>query len=289
MRIQSIVLGTLVRIAIGLALIAAPMALYKLVLAKPLGMALGYGSASPPFLNPMAMLACLLAGYSVYLLAIERRSPAELVPDPGKLTLGAVSAVALIGGPILGLYAAGCYQMVTYRGLDGFLVVIPTILTAAMLEEVVFRGLIFAVLERGIGTIWAMVVQSCLFGLIHMSNPGLNGWIALASIVLIGALWTCLFVLWRNVWAVGAHHAVWNLTIVATGLPLSGLEEFRAAAPFDSVLSGPELMTGGAGGPELSLVTLALVATAIAGLLVPVWSHRRPGMIGAALPSDQRE
>jgi len=138
----------------------------------------------------------------------------------------------------------------------------------------VFRGLVFAVLERAFGTLPSLVVQSVLFAAPHLFNAGFGGLIDLAAGILIGCLWACLFVLWRNIWSISLHHAAWNLTIIITGLPLSGLEDFRPAAPFRSIFEGPALMTGGAGGPEASLVTLAVVSVALGAMLLMIWRRQ---------------
>jgi len=127
--------------------------------------------------------------------------------------------------------------------------------------------LVFSALERVMGSVAALLVQSLIFAAPHMFNANWTGQIDLLAGALIGGMWTCLYMLWRNIWAVALHHATWNLTIVASGLPLSGLEDYRADAPFRSVYSGPDLITGGAAGPEPSVVTLAVVALALGALL----------------------
>ena len=87
-------------------------------------------------------------------------------------------------------------------------------------------------------------------------------------------MWTLLYAVWRNIWAIGLHHAAWNLTIVVSGLPLSGIEDFRKAAPFQSDFDGARLMTGGDAGPESSLLALAVVCVAIAVISWSVWRRR---------------
>jgi len=55
------------------------------------------------------------------------------------------------------------------------------------------------------------------------------------------------------------NHAVWNLTIVTTGLPLTGLQNWRGSAPLQSNFTGPDWWTGGVAGPESSVLVIVFV------------------------------
>ncbi len=272
-------------ILLGIAFIAAPMAIFKLGLLPPLQLALGLSKPSP-FVSPPGMLLAMVLGYWAYVRIVERRAVTELWPRPGQALSGVAAAIVLIGAPVLVLYALGYYQVLSYQGIQGLWGVAPTILTAAVLEELVFRGLIFSVLERQTGTVAALLAQSVIFAAPHMSNEGFGGLIDFVAGVLIGGMWTCLYVLWRNIWSIAFHHAVWNLTIIVTGLPLSGLEDFKPAAAFHSTFAGPALMTGGDAGPEGSVVTLAVVTVALGVLFWVAWRRQslRPAVSVALKP-----
>jgi membrane protease YdiL (CAAX protease family) len=265
---------------IGFACVGVPMAAMKLGALPLLHLALGARGRSSSVLNAALMTMAMAAGFWSYVRFVERRPVTELTPRPALTLLGVILAIALIGAPMLALYATGFYRLQAYQGISGYWPVIPTIVAAGVFEEILFRGLIFTALERVMGSLAALFVQSAVFAAPHMFNASWTGWTDLAAGALIGGMWTCLYILWRNIWAVAFHHAAWNLTIVASGLPLSGLEDFRTAAPFRSVYSGPDLVTGGAAGPEPSIVTLAVVAVALAALLAlakRTKKLRRPG------------
>jgi len=208
----------------------------------------------------------MTAGYWLYVRLIERRAATELTPRPAQTAIGIVSGAGLIGGSMLVLFAAGYYHVLSYAGFGGILSVVPTILTAAVLEELGFRGVVFGNLERQFGTTYALLGQSLLFGAVHMSNAGFTTPIDLAAVIMIGALWTLLYVIWRNIWSIAFHHAAWNLTIVASGLPLSGLEDFRDASVFRSDFDSSRLLTGGDAGPESSLLAVGVVCIVTAGV-----------------------
>lgn len=271
-------------IVAGLVFIAAPMAALKLGL-FPILDGLGALPAPPSVAHPLAMLAAMTLGYFAFVLLIDRRGPAELAPKPVQAFVGIGSAVALIGTAMLALYLAGFYRLLAIVGGSAIWGIVPTILAAATLEELAFRGVIFSTLERYAGTRNALLAQSLLFGVLHMFNTGFTEPIDFLAVVLIGAMWTLLYVVWRNIWSIALHHAAWNLTITVSGLPLSGVEDFRAAAPFRSDFVGPRLLTGGDAGPESSLVTLAVVCVAI----VVIWrlAQRRAALRGGSTTSTQ--
>jgi hypothetical protein len=95
----------------------------------------------------------------------------------------------------------------------------------------------------------------------------------LVSVTLLGLLWAGVFVLVRNLWVVAANHAAWNFTILLSGVPLSGIEDWRALAPLESRYSGPGWLTGGMFGPESSL--LVIVSIAVAAVLLLRTARRR--------------
>ncbi|HTU68348.1 MAG TPA: hypothetical protein VMF52_20565 [Steroidobacteraceae bacterium] len=103
----------------------------------------------------------------------------------------------------------------------------------------------------------------------------------LVSVTLLGVLWGLVFVLARNLWVAAANHAAWNFTIMLSGLPLSGIEDWRKSAPLESRLAGPDWLTGGMFGPESSLLVIAST-TVVLVLLLRV--ARRRGAFVAPTP-----
>ena len=126
-------------------------------------------------------------------------------------------------------------------------------------------------LERAWGTGVALAVQSVIFALVHLENVehGGAGDIAtmLVSVTLLGLLWAGVFILTRNLWAVAANHAAWNFTILLSGVPLSGIEDWRDLAPLETRYAGPDWLTGGMFGPESSLLVIMSLTVAIVLLL----------------------
>lgn len=221
-----------------------------------------------------------VAGYWAYVHWYEKRDATELRLRPVSLLLSGAAGFGLMAIPIAALFAVGAYDLVLFRGISSALVG-PAVLIviAATLEELVFRCLLFRVLERSWGTWFALVVQALLFALQHLGNMESAGAsdvvVMLVSVTLGGLLWAVVFILTRNLWATTANHAAWNFTILLCGVPLSGNEDWRAISPLTSRYAGPDWLTGGMFGPESSLLAIASTTVAVA-LLLRVARRRAP-------------
>jgi uncharacterized protein len=140
-------------------------------------------------------------------------------------------------------------------------------LLVALVEESMLRGYLQFTLTRGIGFWWGALLLSCVFGLSHRTNPGETP-VGLFSAAAVGMVF-CLSLwytgsLW---WAVG-FHAAWDWAqSYVYGTSDSGLK--AEGHLFASHPTGPRWWSGGATGPEGSLLILLLLA--IMALLVWRW------------------
>jgi hypothetical protein len=186
---------------------------------------------------------------------------------PGRLVAGAGIGAVLIG-VLLALFAVAGWarwEVTPDVGAAGFRALSGTALflgLAAFLEELLFRGYPFRLLAERFGARPAIAVTSTAFAAAHAANPGV-GVVALANTALAGILLGVLY--WRtlSLWLVTGAHFGWNATLsVLADLPVSGLE--LPAPGIRASLSGPEILTGGAYGPEGGLALLFVLLPAIA-------------------------
>lgn len=224
----------------------------------------------------VGILLTATAGYWAFVHWHEKRDATELHLRPTPLMLGGASGAALVGLPIAVLFALGVYERVLFRGASPALFGVAGLISiAAILEELTYRCLLFRILEFAWGTTWALCVQALVFAVAHLENVERGGTsdavTMLIAVTVTGLLWAGVFVLARNLWVVAAHHAVWNFTILLTGLPLSGIEDWRALAPLESRFAGPDWLTGGMFGPESSWLVIATTTVAIVLLLRAAW------------------
>lgn len=233
-----------------------------------------------------------IAGYWAYVRWHEKRRVTELQVRLVPLMLGGASGAALIGLPMAVLFALGAYQVVHFNGIQSSLLgAAGVIVIAAMLEELTFRCMLFRVLERHWGTSVALVMQAVLFALQHLDNVAQGNAfdvvVMLVNVTLGGLLWAGVFIVTRNLWAATANHAAWNFTILLSGLPLSGIEDWRAIAPLESRYAGADWLTGGMFGPESSLLVIALTSVPTAWLLRSAW--RRGAFRPAGMHSHRHD
>jgi len=138
-------------------------------------------------------------------------------------------------------------------------------------EESLLRGYLQYTLTRGIGFWWAALILSTSFGMIHGTNPGESP-VGLFSAAAIGLIF-CLSLwytgsLW---WAIGFHAAWdWGETYFY-GTSDSGM--VAQGHLFSEHPTGTLLWTGGATGPEGSLLVIPVIL--ILALAMWFWWGRR--------------
>ena len=232
------------------------------------------------------ILLTAVVSYWAFVHWRERREATELHLRPIHLLLGGASGAAMIALPMAVLFALNVYERVLFRGMSPALLGVAGFIgIAALLEELVYRCLLFQLVEKAWGTKWALMVQAVVFALQHLANVeqgGISDVVTmLVSVTLLGLLWGGVFVLARNLWVAAANHAAWNFTILLSGLPLSGIEDWRKLAPLESRFAGPDWLTGGMFGPESSLLVIASTTVVVVLLLRAAW--RRGAFIAPAV------
>ena len=274
----------LTRIVLAVLAIAATALLVQLVVGSALDwLGLGpRGEFTLWFVVPLVIAVHF--AYVGFVHLVERRPAAEL---SGRGAVGETGAGIAVGAGLqtacVGAVAALGYFQVT--GLNPVSAIVPTLAMAVAsgyVEEVVFRGVLFRIVEESLGTWIALALTSLLFGFVHMWNPNATVFSSFAIAMEAGVLLGAAYVLTRRLWlAVGIHFA-WNFTQGGifggrvSGLSMDGLLE--------SELSGPMLLSGGEFGLEASVFGLALgTATGVLFLvragrsgqfIAPFW--RRP-------------
>lgn len=259
------------KLALAFAAIAGAVQLIRLVVLPGIEMVFHPGESMTSTIRRIGILSFAVLAYWGYVRFYEKRPATELRVAPLGIVVGAVSGALLISITTLSLFALGAYEMTAYRGPQSALLgVAGFIAVAAILEELVYRLVLFRILEEACGTTAAMWLQALIFAVGHLSNaPASNAELAmtLVAVTVLGAFWTCIYVYTRNLWVVAANHAAWNFAIILSGVPLSGLEDWRALAPIESQYNGPAWLTGGVFGPEDSIITMVVLAIGLAVLV----------------------
>jgi hypothetical protein len=236
-----------------------------------------------------ALIPTALA-YWLLVRVIERRPVTELTP--AKLLPHA--AVGWLVGMGIMLVAAALMALTgAYRvtGMNYAVNLLTPLIVLGVLpgitEEIIFRGVLFRVVEDGLGTWFALVLSGLLFGAAHLANPNATWWTSLAIAIEAGLLLGLAYAWTRSLWFCMGLHAAWNFTQgPLLGIAVSGIE---LKGWLQASTQGPMLLSGGEFGAEASLLTVVLCtslaawfgvkAMRIGQIRPPFW--RRPKMAPA--------
>lgn len=207
---------------------------------------------------------------------MERRQAREVDIGKGLPTFlaGLFVGAALIGATFLTLWQLGMAELSVGAGFEGVAPAIAIPMVTAMGEELLFRVVVFGILEEIFGSLLAILISSSLFGLAHIANPGASPFALFALSVELGVVLSLAYMLTGNVWIAVGMHAGWNFTQgFVLGVLNSGMRDPQSY--FQTTVSGPEMLTGGAFGLEGSIVSLGLSTVFSCVLLVLIVRKKR--------------
>lgn len=210
-------------------------------------------------------VAALLAVYAAAVRRGEDRLPGELALRtlPWELPAGLAVGAALMTVSI-GLLWAGGWVSVTPQPITKVIGAIRGAIESGFFEETLVRLVIFRLLWRAFGVWPALAVSALFFGVSHLANPNATWFAAICIALEAGILLAAFYILTGRAWAAIGVHAGWNFTQGwVFGAAVSGGAGAFAGGPLltHPVPGVPEILSGGAFGPEASLAAL-LVCTA---------------------------
>ncbi|MET7336701.1 CPBP family intramembrane glutamic endopeptidase [Nonomuraea sp. NPDC005650] len=144
----------------------------------------------------------------------------------------------------------------SWGSFGGFIGTAGMMASVAVAEELLFRGVLFRIVEERTGTVIALVVSAVLFGATHLVNVNATLWGALSLALTGGTMTAAAYVATRSLWLPISLHFAWNFTHAGIfGVVLSG-SNLPPHGLLNATLSGPAPLTGGTFGPEASLLAL---------------------------------
>lgn len=213
-----------------------------------------------------SLLLALAAGcivimiYKLTMKYLARRSTLELSRRRAGLEAvrGVLTGTIFVLGSTLIIVAMGGYSFQWASGTDTESVLLSAIeinLGAAIVEELLFRGLLFQALNRLGGDWLALAVTSLFFGVAHLGNEGATLWSGFAIALEAGVLLGAAFMWRRNLWFAMGLHFAWNALEGLLGIPVSG---HAIDGLFTVKVNGAALLTGGDFGLEGSIVPVMI-------------------------------
>ncbi|GHG56385.1 CAAX amino protease [Flavimobilis marinus] len=222
----------------------------------------------------VAIAALMVGMYRWVVRRTEHRSPAEVARAGASPALArGVTVGMLIFTAVIGIIAVlGGYRVDGWgspAAAVGFLGLTAVVVAS---EELIFRGIVQRLLEERVGTWIALVVTAALFGAVHLVNPHATLWGAFAVAIEAGGMLGAAYVATRSLWQPMGLHFGWNFAVGGVfGTEVSGNEASKGL--LDGATSGSTLLTGGAFGPEGSIV--AVLACSIITVALLRLAHQR--------------
>lgn len=233
------------------------------------GGAIGLGSGasgllpkSMTVLAPLVLALGAILGYYSFVRIVERRPVRELFSRGCFLeaVTGAGIGIGLFSVVIGVLFLLGSYSATAASTSS---TVIPALMIAVMAgvtEELLIRAVAFRILESWLGSWLALGISALLFGLMHLPNPQATALSSVAIALEAGVMLAAAYMVTRRIWLAIGIHVAWNFTQSGIfGVPTSGV-----ASPgfLEGHLHGPSLLSGGAFGPEASIIAVAVCLVA---------------------------
>jgi membrane protease YdiL (CAAX protease family) len=187
--------------------------------------------------------------------------------------IGGAGSACLVLLPPLALGAARMSRTPAEPGSAGTILLGMAVLAASAAgEELFVRGYGFQRLLAVLGPYATVLPVGVVFALLHKFNPNAT-WFSTANTAGFGILFGYAYLRSRDLWLPIGLHFAWNFTYVLFGAILSGFR-IKVTGYEMSWIAG-DLWSGGAYGPEASLLTSAVLLVLFAYLgKVPI--RRQP-------------
>lgn len=242
--------------------------------------ALTYALPTDPafqFLAKVTGALIVLGAYTLLVRTGEARWPSELAPSaaPAGILTGLMIGAAMFSVVMAAAYTSGVYR-IDYHGPASAWRGVGLALESGVLEEVIVRGVVLRLAWRAFGPMTAFAVSGLLFGVGHIANPGATvlttACIAIEAGVMLGAFYALTGRLWVSI----GVHSGWNFTQgYVFGAQVSGGDFGDSIANSSPREHLPDWLTGGAFGPEASVIAFVLCTAVGAAVLWLAWREGR--------------
>lgn len=226
----------------------------------------------------LAAAALVVYVYAWVVRKTERRQALDVALEGAgaKFGWGTLIGAGMFSAVIVNLFTSGHYEIDGLGSVQGAIGLVGFMAGAAATEEIVYRGVLFRIIEEHIGTYLALGLTGLVFGLSHLLNEDATLWGAVAIAIEAGLMLAAAYAATRNLWLTIGVHFGWNFaaggvfsTVVSGNGDSEGL--------LDATMSGPKLLTGGDFGPEGSVYS---VGFGVLLTLVFLWlAHRRGNVV----------
>jgi membrane protease YdiL (CAAX protease family) len=233
----------------------------------------------------LIFLILFMIAYGLYTKYVERREAHEISFDKfyTELGVGILISFLMVGFMVLLLSLPGYYKIVAFNPIKNLTDAFVLQMMVGFSEELLFRLVIFKLVEEFAGSWVAIAVQGLIFGFAHIANPNATLWTSIGLVLSCTLLFGGAYMLTRRIWLIMGMHWSWNFFQAGVfGMANSGTTRPGWITP---VIDGPTWITGGAWGVEASYIAVAMqfliglyiFRKAMEGgqIVRPIWVRRR--------------
>ncbi len=147
------------------------------------------------------------------------------------------------------------------------LIIIPFWFVQGGTEELLTRGWLLPLINKRTNLIFALVLTSSLFGILHLGNDHVT-FLSILSITLSGLLMALYMLKTDNIWGAAGLHGAWNFTQGNIfGVAVSGTDAGASLFKFAVKPDSAQWISGGMFGTEGSLIASIVLMIGILVLL----------------------
>ena len=212
------------------------------------------------FAYAIVVVVSLYLGFYAYVKIIEKRTPTEYsMKHIMELYYGIGLGAGLVMLQVLILWILGYYRITSISFTSEIITSMSLMLVIGFMEELLSRGIIFRLLEEGLGSKIAIICSASEVGITHVSNEGASSLSTLSVMIEFGVMLALFFMVSRRLWFISGFHFAWNFTmggifgLTVSGLPVIGL--------IKSEITGPMFLTGGSFGIEAAAPAVILCSS----------------------------
>lgn len=222
------------------------------------------------WLNCVASIASAVLLIVIYILIvrfIEKRRVEEFALNIAlkQIGKGFLIGIAYFSIIVIVLFAIGSYRVesIQFNYID-ILIIFLLYLIVAIGEELIFRGILFRLIDQRWNAVVAYISSALIFGFMHL--PQGTVWSSVAIAIEAGLLFGAVYKYSGNLWMPIGIHWSWNFFEGPVyGFFVSGTNSENVDTIIKPIITGPDIITGGSFGPEASIVSVVL------GSVLSIW------------------
>lgn len=264
---QRILNAPLTRILLGLIVCFIAFILAQQVTGKILDVTVSDKDLRNLIKGIVSSIAVILA-YTYFYKKYEKRAITEFSKKGmiKNILVGIGIGVFLQSLTILVIIANGGFEIVKINPISSVIIPLTVAFSIAIFEEILIRGIIFRIVEEKLGSFISLIITAFIFGALHVANPNSTALSGLCVGIEAGLLMGAAYIYARNLCFPIAIHFAWNFMQSGIfGAITSGNEQ--TSGLLSTKITGPQLITGGAFGPEGTIQAIIFCVLAALFLL----------------------